>query len=108
MSVLLVFIGDTGTKAVNSVSSTMDTLYTRGVRHFKFVDRTFNLSAKVSGAILDFFLERMVPGLFLHFEMIPTNPPALERIKAFPPGSRSLRSVYKLGTMRLPPGLIGD
>ena len=32
----------------------MDTLYTRGVRHFKFVDRTFNLSAKVSGAILDF------------------------------------------------------
>jgi radical SAM superfamily enzyme YgiQ (UPF0313 family) len=37
----------------------MASLYERGARHFKFVDRTFNLNVKVSKRILDFFLERM-------------------------------------------------
>ncbi|MCL4198596.1 MAG: DUF4080 domain-containing protein [Phycisphaerales bacterium] len=64
-------------------------LLDRGVRQFKFVDRTFNLNLKVSRAILDFFLERYVPGMFLHFEMIPDRlPEALrEPIRAFPPGA---------------------
>lgn len=67
----------------------MQDLYARGARHFKFVDRTFNLNVKVSKRILDFFLERMQPGLFAHFEMIPDHlPEALkESIARFPPGS---------------------
>ena len=50
-------------------------LLERGVRHFKFVDRTFNLSIPYSLRILDFFLQHYRDGLFLHFEMIPDRLP---------------------------------
>ena len=68
--------------------SEMDKLYQRGVRQFKFVDRTFNLNIKVSQRILNFFLERIDDDMFLHFELIPDNlPEALkETIKQFPAG----------------------
>jgi len=64
-------------------------LLDRGARQFKFVDRTFNLNLKVSRAILEFFLERYEPGLFLHFEMIPDRLPESLRgmIAEFPPGA---------------------
>src|SRR6185437_5111617 len=64
-------------------------LLERGVKHFKFVDRTFNLNVNVSKAILEFFLARYQPGHFFHFEMIPDRlPEALrEVIAAFPPGA---------------------
>ncbi|HFE37826.1 MAG TPA: radical SAM protein, partial [Gammaproteobacteria bacterium] len=64
----------------------MDKLYQRGARHFKFVDRTFNLKIQSSIKILDFFLERLDEDLFLHFELIPDHlPEALkQRIKKFP------------------------
>ena len=67
----------------------MQTLLDRGCRVFKFVDRTFNLNPRVSRSILQFFLERMQPDLFLHFEMIPDRlPDALrELILQFPAGS---------------------
>lgn len=67
----------------------MDRLLSRGVRQFKFVDRTFNLNLNISRAILDFFWQRYTRGLFLHFEMIPDRlPEALrEPISAFPPGA---------------------
>ncbi len=67
----------------------MGRLLERGARQFKFVDRTFNLNLGVSRTILEFFLERMRPGLFLHFEMIPDRlPEALrEVIRRFPAGS---------------------
>src|SRR5947199_5847104 len=53
----------------------MAKLLDRGVSQFKFVDRTFNLNLNVSRAILQFFLGRYRPGLFLHFEMIPDRLP---------------------------------
>src|SRR5208282_3461460 len=61
----------------------------RGVRQFKFVDRTFNLNLATSQAILEFFLEGYRPGLFAHFEMIPDRlPEALREVIArFPPGA---------------------
>ena len=64
-------------------------LLERGVRQFKFVDRTFNLNLNVSRALLEFFLERHRPGQFYHFEMIPDRLPAALRevISGFPPGS---------------------
>jgi len=64
-------------------------LLERGVRQFKFVDRTFNLNASVSRAILEFFLERYRPGLFFHFEMVPDRlPESLRAVVArFPAGS---------------------
>ena len=67
----------------------MQSLLDRGARQFKFVDRTFNLNLNISRAILQFFLDRYTPELFLHFEMIPDRlPPALrELIVRFPPGA---------------------
>jgi radical SAM superfamily enzyme YgiQ (UPF0313 family) len=67
----------------------MESLLERGVRQFKFVDRTFNLNLKTSRAILAFFLERYRPGLFLHFEMIPDRLPAAlqDLIVQFPAGA---------------------
>jgi len=70
----------------------MDRLYRRGVRHFKFVDRTFNLNQKTAAAILEFFLARLDERLFLHFEVVPDHLP--EGLKAllqrFPAGSLQL------------------
>ncbi len=64
-------------------------LLDRGVRQFKFVDRTFNLNLNTSRAILEFFLARHQPENFYHFEMIPDRlPEALrETIANFPAGS---------------------
>jgi radical SAM superfamily enzyme YgiQ (UPF0313 family) len=64
-------------------------LLDRGVKQFKFVDRTFNLNINVSKALLEFFLERFQPGHFFHFEMIPDRlPEALREIIAeFPAGA---------------------
>ena len=64
-------------------------LLDRGLKQFKFVDRTFNLNIGVSRSILEFFLERHQPGRFYHFEMIPDRlPEALREVIArFPPGA---------------------
>jgi len=64
-------------------------LLDRGVKQFKFVDRTFNLNLAVSKTILEFFLARYRPGHFFHFEMIPDRlPESLREIIAkFPPGA---------------------
>ena len=64
-------------------------LLDRGVKHFKFVDRTFNLNVNVSRTILEFFLERYQAGQFYHFEMVPDRLPETLReiIAKFPPGA---------------------
>ena len=64
-------------------------LLARGLKQFKFVDRTFNLNVDVSKTILEFFLDRYQPGHFFHFEMIPDRlPEALREVIAkFPPGA---------------------
>ncbi len=64
-------------------------LMARGVKQFKFVDRTFNLNLNVSRALLQFFLERYEPGMFFHFEMVPDRLPESLRevIAKFPPGA---------------------
>lgn len=67
----------------------MQKLLDRGVKQFKFVDRTFNLNIATSRAILEFFLARHQPGNFYHFEMIPDRLPESLRevIARFPPGA---------------------
>jgi hypothetical protein len=67
----------------------MQRLMDRGLKQFKFVDRTFNLNILTSKALLEFFLARYQPGMFFHFEMIPDRLPAelREVIAKFPPGS---------------------
>ncbi|MGA9452156.1 MAG: DUF4080 domain-containing protein [Verrucomicrobiia bacterium] len=64
-------------------------LLDRGVKQFKFVDRTFNLNVSLSKTILEFFLGRYQPGHFFHFEMVPDRLPESLRaiIAKFPPGA---------------------
>ena len=66
----------------------MEGLYQRGARNFKFVDRTFNLKIDASLSILQFFLDRLTDGLFLHFEVVPDHLPdrLKELIAQFPHG----------------------
>ena len=74
---------------IDKFMTEMDLLYRRGARHFKFVDRTFNLKTANSVRILKFFLDRMDDDLFVHFELIPDRLPVeLKRlISDFPAGS---------------------
>jgi tRNA A37 methylthiotransferase MiaB len=79
----------------------MQQLLDRGLQHFKFVDRTFNLDVRAAKAILEFFRQRHRPGLFLHFEMIPDRLPAALRdtIAAFPDGALQ----FEVGVQTLEP-----
>ncbi|MCG7531898.1 B12-binding domain-containing radical SAM protein [Psychrobium sp. MM17-31] len=67
----------------------METLYQRGARNFKFIDRTFNLNIKTTMQIMQFFLDKMSDDLFLHFEVVPDHLPRKlkEMLTLFPPGS---------------------
>ncbi len=80
----------------------MQRLMDKGARQFKFIDRTFNLNPRISSAILEFFLERMDLGLFVHFEMVPDRlPRALrELLTRFPAGSIQ----FEIGIQTFDPG----
>jgi len=77
---------------LDAVLMSLDELVRRGARHFKFVDRTFNLKVESSVRILQFFLERIraMPEdpPFLHFELVPDHLPEVLRalIAQFPAG----------------------
>ena len=79
---------------LDRVLAALDTLYQRGARNFKFVDRTFNLKIDNSVRVLQFFLDKLAQptqgntALLLHFEVIPDHLPERLRIMLaqFPPG----------------------
>jgi radical SAM superfamily enzyme YgiQ (UPF0313 family) len=72
----------------------MDELVRRGVKTFKFLDRTFNINIKRAREIMEFFLEKLEQKnkIVVHFEMVPSLfPPALREILSrFPPDSLRL------------------
>jgi radical SAM superfamily enzyme YgiQ (UPF0313 family) len=79
--------------ALDNFLAEMESLYVRGARLFKFVDRTFNLNVKTSLKILQFFLDKLAANpddpVFAHFELVPDHlPDALkDAISQFPPGA---------------------
>jgi radical SAM superfamily enzyme YgiQ (UPF0313 family) len=79
---------------LESFLAEMETLYQRGARQFKFVDRTFNLHIPTALSILDFFRHRITPDLFLHFEIVPDRLPGelREALASFPAGSLQLEA----------------
>lgn len=81
----------------------MEDLLKRGCSKFKFVDRTFNLKPSLARAIMNFFLERMREGLFLHFEMVPDRLPDTirELLPDFPSGSLQ----FEIGIQTLNPNV---
>lgn len=66
----------------------LGTLLDRGVRQFKFLDRSFNFGGEAALAVLDFFAARQFPGLRLHFEFTPDTLDAAwrKRLLRFAPG----------------------
>jgi radical SAM superfamily enzyme YgiQ (UPF0313 family) len=61
-------------------------LLKRGVRIFKFLDRSFNINASHAAAVLRFFLENRRTGMMLHLEWEPEHlPPTLEKLIAEAP-----------------------
>jgi radical SAM superfamily enzyme YgiQ (UPF0313 family) len=66
-------------------------LWQKGVRDFKFIDRTFNTNIRMANRILDFFLSKEPP-YFAHFEVIPDHfpEPLKQKLKQFPSGSLQL------------------
>jgi radical SAM superfamily enzyme YgiQ (UPF0313 family) len=77
----------------------MAALIQRGVKTFKFLDRTFNINIPRALKIMDFFLEKLEQGnkFVVHFEMVPSLFPEeraasslRETLTRFPPGSLRL------------------
>lgn len=80
-------------------------LLQRGVRLFKFTDRTFNVNDQHAKAILEFFLKQYREGLQLHFEIMPDrlSPPLRKLMAAFPPEALHLEvgvQTVNTGTQR--------
>lgn len=82
----------------------MQTLYERGVRSFKFIDRTFNLKIDSSIRIMNFFLQKMHhDNVYLHFELIPDHLPEKLKttIQRFPENSLQ----FEIGIQSLNPDI---
>ncbi len=78
---------------LDALLAQLETLHARGVRVFKFVDRTFNLNVATSQKILQFFLDKLEANpddrVFAHFELVPDHLPESlkDSIRRFPPGT---------------------
>lgn len=70
----------------------LDDLWQRGVRQFKFLDRSFTAAKEHALAIMNFFLERCVPEMSLHFEVYTDilHPEIKAMITRFPAGALHL------------------
>lgn len=79
----------------DAVMAMLNRLWQRGARQFKFVDRALHLGG-VSPRILEFFLERLEPRLFVHFEVVP---------EAIPPWAWPLLARFPAGQLQLEAGV---
>jgi len=79
---------DTGLRLIplDRLLTALDTLWKRGLRRFKFLDRSFNAPVDHAAAVLDFFFARVTPDTRLHFEINPDHlhRQIASRIAAFP------------------------
>ena len=77
--------------AITPFLEALENLWQRGARTFKFVDRSFNIGAANTLAILDFFLAK-TPPYHVHFEVVPDHFPQelKERLRRFPAGALQL------------------
>lgn len=77
--------------AIDRFLAELETLWQRGARTFKFVDRTFNSNPAAASRILDFFLTK-APPFHAHFEVIPDHFPdhLKEQLQRFPTGTLQL------------------
>ena len=81
--------------AIKPFLAELESLWQRGARTFKFVDRTFNSNLTAASAILDFFLAR-TPPFHVHFEVVPDH---------FPPSLKEQLQRFQAGTLQLEVGI---
>lgn len=89
---------------LNLFLNEMQNLFDRGVRSFKFIDRTFNLKISSSIQVMEFFLEKMQDEkVYLHFELIPDHLPEKLKtvIQRFPEDSLQ----FEIGIQSLNPDI---
>ncbi len=74
---------------LDTVLAHLEKLYRRGARHFRFVDRSFNLAGKRAVQILQFFEQKRRDDLFIHLEVVPEFlfQNLRDLMVRFPPGS---------------------
>ena len=79
---------------LEKLTPAFDTLWQRGLRRFKFLDRSFNAPAAHAAALLDYFLRRATPDMQLHFEINADHLHAsvASLIAAFPKGALHLEA----------------
>src|SRR3989339_614573 len=72
---------------IEQIMAAIEALWSKGVRSFKFIDRTFNLQINSCKKILSYFLHKLPETFFIHFEMVPDLlPEELKKIVTqFPP-----------------------
>ncbi len=77
---------------IDRLLQSLDGLWRRGARHFRFVDRAMHCS--IGPEILEFFLDRFEAGVFLHFELVPDRLSTRLRdiLPRFPDGSVQLEA----------------
>ena len=70
----------------HQIKEALEALWCRGVRRFKFVDRALHIA--VSADLLNYFLAKYEPGMFLHFELVADKLPVhlFDILARFPPG----------------------
>jgi radical SAM superfamily enzyme YgiQ (UPF0313 family) len=68
-----------------------ESLWQRGARNYKFIDRTFNLNIELATRLMNFFLSKN-DKYTLHFEVIPEKFPDIlkQKLKLFPPHTLQL------------------
>ena len=76
---------------IDELLGQFEILWQKGVRNFKFIDRTFNLNIEIANKLLDFFLSKD-EAYHVHFEVIPDSFPLSlkDKIKLFPPSTLQL------------------
>jgi len=82
--------------AEEAVHASLQRLLDRGALQFRFVDRSFNLGGGRATRLLAFFLDRLRPGLRLHFEMTPDG---------LSPALRALLLRFPAGVLHLEAGI---
>ena len=74
--------------SIEHLLEAFELLWQKGVRNFKFIDRTFNINIRSANKVLDYFLSKDEM-YYIHFEVIPDHFPQSikEKLIHFKPGS---------------------
>ena len=91
--------------SIDTLLGEFEMLWQKGVRNFKFIDRTFNINIRSANKILDYFLSKKEM-YHIHFEVIPDHFPQSikDKLIHFQPGSLQ----FEIGIQTLNPEIANN